>query len=777
VNGDVPAELSAIAERALRQDPTARYPTARELLCDVEAYRSGARVGAYEYTTLDLLRRFLERHRTAVVASAVGLCVTLLLAIASYVRLAAARDRAREAERRATENERVARASERSAKESLSLVLVEKAEQAISEGDRTDAELLAAEALKLGERADARGVAIAADSAFRPEPVFTLAAAAGCTRYAMTHAPALLACARTDGISVFGLRDGALRLHAPSPGAPTALELSEDGTSLLRGFDGDLALLDLRNGGRTSLERHVGPFSAAALSADGKLLAWAMQNLVVVSEARDSGGEWRLRVAQSASALAFSPDARELVVGGELGLTTLWDFRTDRSRQLAGHTGTVRALAFAQQGRYLATGGADRSVRIWDTRDGVSVAPPLVHSDAITSLGFSADARIIAFGSKDKSFHVVELKDGGRRAAVRFHDDSVDWLALAPDGSEVASVSRDLGLERWSLASLRTPSALVGHGNVLSFAFVPGTDELVSAGLGTEGVGVWNIDSGLRRTRLPAGIDRVRALAISPDGRRLAFAGSEGRTLLWDLPAGVPLRVFEGSREDVRAVAFSSDGRWLAFAALDRVVHVVDAATFSPVAELDAGAPVQALAFSDAENVLVSGDRDGMLSLWNVGQKRRLSRFKAHDDWALAVAISHDGTRIASAGADRRIRVWDAAGGALVADLAGHEGRVFAVDFSSDGLLLASGAEDKTARLWNVRDAREVAVLTGHTAAVRAVHFATAHPLLATAGDDGVTRLWRLATLFEPAATLGARMRSRYKVALSGTHVIRLPGP
>lgn len=772
----IPAELCAIAERALKPAPSERYPSGKELLRDVEAYRSGAQVAAYQYSALDLLRRFLDKHRTVAVASTVGLSVALVLAVASYVRLAAARDRARDAERRATDNAREARKSERSAKQSLSEVLVEKAQQAHNDGERASAELLAAEALTLVERADARGLLLAAQSAFRPEPKFRLSAAAGCTRYALSSRARRLACARGDGVTLYSLADGASEAPIVLGGAPSALDFSADGKSLVAArSDGKLQLLSLDEPGRPALfERRVREISAAAVSADARYVACGgPHGGVVVWDVTAPQREWRLATRQGVSALAFTPDGANLALGGQLGSMLLWDFRRDKSHELIGHTGTVRALAFAQQGRYLATGASDHSIRFWDTREGSQVSPPIVHSDAVTSLSWSADGRLLAFGSKDKSVHLLDPKNPERRTELRFHDDSLDLLGLSVESSELASVSRDLGLQLWSLASLKTPSALVERGNVLAFTFVPGRDELVSAGLGSEGVGIFELSSGLTQTRLPAGVERIRTLAVSSDGARLAFAGSGARVFLWDLPARMPLRVFDGPRDEVRAVAFSSDNRSLAFAGLDRTLRVVDAKSFAPLAELDTGAAVQALAYSSKSGLLFTGDREGALSAWDTAAKRRVLRLRAHDDWLLGVAVSDDGERVATASADRHVKVFEASGGKQIFDLSGHEGKVLSVAFSSDGRWLASGAEDKSVRVWDLSTGRETARLSGHAGAVRAVHFAARRPLLGSASDDGTIRLWRLQSLTESAALLRQKVEAKFGIELSGTRVQR----
>jgi serine/threonine protein kinase len=154
---EIPAELAAVVERALQPNKHDRYPSARELARDIQAYQAGTRVAAYEYSSLELLQRFVARHRSAVTASALALVVTLVLSFAAYRRVVAARDRAILAEKHALDNELSAKLSAQSARHSLGEVLLERAEQALLEGDSVDAELLAARALSQEERAGARG--------------------------------------------------------------------------------------------------------------------------------------------------------------------------------------------------------------------------------------------------------------------------------------------------------------------------------------------------------------------------------------------------------------------------------------------------------------------------------------------------------------------------------------------------------------------------------------------------------------------------------------------
>src|ERR1700687_3705035 len=64
------------------------------------------------------------------------------------------------------------------------------------------------------------------------------------------------------------------------------------------------------------------------------------------------------------------------------------------------------------------------------------------------------------------------------------------------------------------------------------------------------------------------------------------------------------------------------------------------------------------------------------------------------------VALSADGTLVASSGADGVVRLSDASTGRLLTSLSGHAGAVWRVALSADGGLVASAGDDGSVRLW-----------------------------------------------------------------------------
>ena len=756
----IPAELAAVVEHALQTNKLERYPSARELARDVQAYQSGTRVAAYEYSSLELLQRFVARHRSAVTASALALVVILVLSVTAYQRVVAARDRAIVAEQRALENEQSARHNAEHARHSLGEVLLERAQQALLEGDSVNAELLAARALMQEERADARGVVIAAQSALRPTLDLTLPDTKGCTRSALSFPAGIFACASGHELRLRGLQDRTQASVTSLDGDVLALAFASDARVLA------VALANGTVGTRpASMEEHGFRFetcgakpSAVAVAAGGRALACGTSHGRVTLW-REGTRTVVLELGQAVSALALASDGSRLAIGGELGALVVSD--GVEQRRLSGHSGTVLALTFADLGRYLASGGADRMLRFWDAGTGAQLQAPIAHSDAVSALGWSDDRRFVSLGSKDKTFRVLDLRTG-RGSLVRQHDEAVELAAISPDARRLASYSRDTGLRLWSLPALERPTELNERGNVLALGLGMGSDQLLSAGLGRNGACLWELSSGTCATRLPVRLDRVRALAVSPDRARVALAGSGSQIFIWDLVQKIPTQVIHGLLDETRALAFSLDGRLLAAAGLDRKLRVFDVTSGALVQEHETSAPIQTMSVVPLSGALFTGDQAGVLTLWDLKTAQPQTAWQAHSDWVLGGAVSADGTLLASAGADRVVKVWSAQTHKRLLTLLGHDGKVLSLDFSPDSARLASAGEDKTVRLWDPRSGRALAILTGHAGIVRAVRFTEREGLLASGSDDGAIRLWRLENLARSGRELEASLTLRF---------------
>jgi WD40 repeat protein len=147
------------------------------------------------------------------------------------------------------------------------------------------------------------------------------------------------------------------------------------------------------------------------------------------------------------------------------------------------------------------------------------------------------------------------------------------------------------------------------------------------------------------------------------DGGRSLLVGC-GRTLLW-------YRIDGGKAIETRRMDFEG--------------------TITSISSNE-GVGLVAIGFQGGEVALVDPLREGAAAvLWRV---------LASPDDGVRVALSPDGTRVASAGKGPLIRVLDASDGEQVLALGGHGDTILSIAYSPDGNTLASGSIDGTIRIW-----------------------------------------------------------------------------
>lgn len=156
----------------------------------------------------------------------------------------------------------------------------------------------------------------------------------------------------------------------------------------------------------------------------------------------------------------------------------------------------------------------------------------------------------------------------------------------------------------------------------------------------------------------------------------------------------------------VTALAVSPDGSRLAIAGYHEVL-LFDAATLSPTARLlGESSRIESLAFSpDGKRLAVSGGspaRFGELQVWDVAGTNQLSSFKVTSDSLFGVSWSPDGTRLAFGGTDKSTRIIQATDGKELVKFDNHSDWIFRTAWMADGKRLLSGSRDRAMKLIDV---------------------------------------------------------------------------
>jgi WD40 repeat protein len=151
---------------------------------------------------------------------------------------------------------------------------------------------------------------------------------------------------------------------------------------------------------------------------------------------------------------------------------------------------------------------------------------------------------------------------------------------------------------------------------------------------------------------------------------------------------------------------------------------------------------IHSVAISSDGSMLATASGDSTVKIWEFNTGKEMRILKGHTGIVNSVAFNKDGSIVASGGADKIIRIWNPSDGKSIKELKGHTDGVLSVVFSPDGSLLASGGADKTVRLWDAKEFKELKNLGAHDNSVFNVAFNAAGTEIVSSGGDGVVKIW-----------------------------------
>lgn len=362
-----------------------------------------------------------------------------------------------------------------------------------------------------------------------------------------------------------------------------------------------------------------------------------------------NNGDLRMNIlteVSAVSALSISPDGRYILTvdnGGtftasDMGIVRMWDI-TD-GRQIFMRKNTLKmamAVAFSPDGRYAVTGGETRpflnrgsvkkeeereqyGLNVWDLSAGTIIkkfagfkGPGMYVCD----IKFSRDGRYF-LASSYKQIYVFDAKTW--KAVRKFPVNRGLCVAadFSPDGNKLLFGDGDGFFHLLDIETSKEIWSIQGHKP--SFAGMTGASAIVFSPDGKSVLTSWGNDETVRLWETANGklhrefkgfkraeaLSGVNGLALSPDGTQVMIFARPLKT--WDVKSGKELVDFSGAWKGQQAVytgnalsgVYHPDGRRVALNLSDAAVRIYDALTGAELAMF--------IGFGDGEWIVITSE-------------------------------------------------------------------------------------------------------------------------------------------------------------------------
>lgn len=355
--------------------------------------------------------------------------------------------------------------------------------------------------------------------------------------------------------------------------------------------------------------------------------------------------------AKDVTAVAFSPDGKQLMSSSRDGTTKVWDVASGLCLQTheddTNNTDNKKSACFSLRNEnQLVARWADDIIRIWDTTHGHQGQTVEAAAAEVFKIVFSPNGTQLAAGSDDGTVTVWDAASGECIQTLKGHTALVTSVAFFPDGQQLASASHDGTAKVWNVASGQCVHTIEERETRVQAVAVLSNGQRLATLTDGEVVKIWSVSSWECMQTLSS---YAHDLVVSPDAKLLCLEPN-GEIEIWNVSSGERTLAVKGYKSEGMSRTFSPDGTKLAFQSDDNAIRV-----------------------------------------WDLLSQECIQTLEGSEHVSVTIVFSPDGKSLASVGAHGPVMVWDVTSGACTQAIEHFEGATISTVFAPSGTVERDG--------------------------------------------------------------------------------------
>lgn len=460
-------------------------------------------------------------------------------------------------------------------------------------------------------------------------------------------------------------------------------------------------------------------------------------------------------------AIRATYNSRHLVLGLENGILQVFSLSSFKFiREIIGPQSKILTLEICKDNTTIITSFEDHynSIRLFDLENGEQIGLEENQVHPVNCMALTPDdAKLISIGGSSNSLKLMVLNKIKTKRIFKRHKKEIRTLDITEDQTLLAAGSNDATISLWNLKTFEFKNNLEGHmQKVLAIKFMKKEKKLVS-GSADHSLRIWDIETNTCLATLKKVGGWISDLVLTGEGDRAIVSCHDGLVSIFDLKNKEKGKEIVGQYKHdhcVECVALDTNDEYIFSGDKLGLLKIYDIVRKSEVHKFNAhkgscnSMIVNYIAKSKGYKVVTCG-ADKEIKIWSINsilEETLIEALKGHTNEVLSIAINQEGTRLFSGSNDKSILMWDLTNLKQIAELDGHHSAINTLALSKNGMNLISGSDDKTIRVWNLRDSKQLPFLDGHSQPISRLVLTPDNKTLISGGQDKLVIIWDLKT-------------------------------
>ncbi|VDM39179.1 unnamed protein product [Toxocara canis] len=375
-------------------------------------------------------------------------------------------------------------------------------------------------------------------------------------------------------------------------------------------------------------------------------------------------------------------------------------------RTFSGHTERVTSISISIHGQFFVSTSIDQTVRIWGFTQNEPLRILKPHNGKVMCSVVSGDSKLLVTGGTDSCANVICVETGQLLRSFREHTGTVLSIALTSNDEFLVTGSGDFVVMVWDLASGELAVRLAGLMAPVSCITITSNDAFVIVACEDETLRVFATVSGQELHELSGHDGKILSVVAAHDDCQL-FAATLSKIYAYDLHNGKLLDVLDCvNQKPVTSLKITGDNCFLLSACGDRIdvwnVHNRTKENDGGL-ESDQQGAVRGMCMSRDEKSAACATRNGVVAVWDLDICQCIWTMVQKKGVEVGcVQFTVDCLLLLSGDADGQVNIWETSNGRLIRSVTYHNASIQSLSCLSDGYRVLSADASNTIFVWTI---------------------------------------------------------------------------